>query len=107
VSEPPAWCAGMVIVPKKNGKVQIGVDHKPLNRSVMCGAYLLSKVDATISQLTGAKIFSKLDAYSGFCKFPYPHIHVYSPHLSLQWDVTVLTNLPLEYQVHQSCFNTG
>lgn len=35
VDEPTQWCAGMVIVPKKSGEVQICVDLKPLNENVL------------------------------------------------------------------------
>ena len=34
-SEPTPWCASMVVVPKKSGKVRLCVDLKPLNKSVM------------------------------------------------------------------------
>lgn len=56
VSEPTPWCAGMVVVPKKLGAIRICVDLKPL--------------DDTLAQLAGAKVFSKLDANSGFWQIP-------------------------------------
>ena len=34
IEEPTDWCAGMVIVPKANGKVRICVDLTKLNESV-------------------------------------------------------------------------
>ena len=66
VDEPTPWCAGMVVVPKKSGSIRICVDHKPLNESVLREVHPLPKVDETLAQLTGAKVFSKLDANSGF-----------------------------------------
>ena len=60
----------MVVVPKKNGKVRICVDLKPLNESVIREVHPLPKVDETLAQLTGAKVFSKLDANSGFWQIP-------------------------------------
>ena len=60
VTEPTEWCAGMVVVPKK---VRICVDLKPLNQSVFRE---VPKVDDTLAQLSGAKVFLKLDANSGF-----------------------------------------
>ena len=56
------WCAGMMVVPKKYGKVWICIDLKPLNTSVKCETHPLPKVDDTLAQLSGAKVFSKLDA---------------------------------------------
>ena len=66
VDVPTPWCAGMVVVPKKNGTVRICVDLKPLNTAVLREAHPLPKVDDTLAQLSGAKIFSKLDANSRF-----------------------------------------
>ena len=70
VEIPTPWCAGMVVVPKKDGKVRICVDLKPLNASVKRETHPLPKVDDTLAQLSGAKIFSKLDANSGFWQIP-------------------------------------
>ena len=71
VDQPTEWCAGMVVVPKKNGKVRICVGLKHLNESVLRDwVHPLPKVDETLAQLSGAKIFSKLDANSGFWQIP-------------------------------------
>ena len=43
---------------------------KPLNESVLREVYPLPRVDDTLAQLTGAKVFSKLDANSGFRQIP-------------------------------------
>ena len=56
----------MVVVPKKSGTIRICVDLKPLNESVLQEVHPLPKMDETLAQLSGAKIFSKLDANSGF-----------------------------------------
>ena len=66
VQEPTEWCAGMVVVPKANGKVRICVDLTNLNQSVRRERHPLPVVDQTLAQLAGAKVFSKLDANSGF-----------------------------------------
>ena len=70
VDEPTPWCAGMVVVPKKSGAIRICVDLKPLNMSVLREVHPLPRVDDTLAQLTGAKIFTKLDANSGFWQIP-------------------------------------
>ena len=70
VDTPTSWCAGMVVVPKKDKTVRICVDLKPLNTSVLRETHPLPKVDDTLAQLTGAKVFSKLDANSGFWQIP-------------------------------------
>ena len=70
VDTPTPWCAGLVVVPKKNGKVRLCVDMQPLNKHVLREVHPLPKVDETLAQLSGAKFFSKLDANSGFWQIP-------------------------------------
>ena len=70
VDYPTPWCAGMVVVPKKTGEVCTCVDLKPLNSNVSREVHPLPAVDETLAQLTGAVIFSKLDANSGFWQIP-------------------------------------
>ena len=70
VSQPTEWCAGMVVVPKNNGKVRICVDLTRLNESVCRERHPLPAVEQTLAQLAGATVFSKLDANSGFWQIP-------------------------------------
>ena len=66
VDEPTEWCAGMVVVPKANGKVRICVDLTNLSESILREFHPLPSVDHILAQLSGATMFSKLDANSGF-----------------------------------------
>ena len=66
VDQPTPWCAGMVVVPKKEGAIRICVDLKPLNENVLREVHPLPKVDETLAQLSGATVFSKLDANGVF-----------------------------------------
>ena len=66
VTQPTQWCAGMVVVPKWSGDVLICVDLKLLNESVLREVHPIPKVDETLAQVSGASVFSKLDANSGF-----------------------------------------
>ena len=70
VDTPTPWCAAILPVPKKNGSIRICVDLKPLNASVQREVHPIPTVDDTLAQLTGAKMFSKLDANSGFWQIP-------------------------------------
>ena len=45
VDEPTPWCAGMVVVPKRDGAIRICVDLKPLNENVLREVHPLPKVD--------------------------------------------------------------
>ena len=66
VDQPTDWCAGMVVVPKKEGKVRICVDLTKLNLSVKRETNPLPKIDNLLAQINGSKRFSKVDANSGF-----------------------------------------
>ena len=68
IQELTDWCAGMVPAWKKNGQVRTCVDLTPLNESVKRDLHLLPVVEHVLVQLAGAKVFSKLDANSGFCQ---------------------------------------
>ena len=54
------------MVPKPNGQVRICMDLSRLNESVCRERHMLPAVDQTLAQLAGAKVFTKLDANSGF-----------------------------------------
>ena len=70
VSEPTEWCAPMVVVPKKNGSARICVDLRHLNDSVQRELHQMPTVDEVLGQVSGAQVFSKLDANSGFWQVP-------------------------------------
>ena len=70
VDGPTDWCAGMVAVPKKSGDARICVDLKALNNNVMREVYPIPTVEETLAQVTGATVFSKLDANSGYWQIP-------------------------------------
>ena len=70
IEEPTEWCAGMVVVPKSDRRVRICVDLTKLNESVRRERHQLPAVDQTLAQLAGARVFTKLDANSGFWQIP-------------------------------------
>ena len=70
VDIPTPWCAGMVVAQKPNGAIRICVDLKPLNESALREVYPLPRVDEILAQLSGSRVFSKLDANSGFWQIP-------------------------------------
>ena len=70
VDQPSPWCAGMVAVPKQSGQVRICVDLRALNENVAREFHPIPRVDEVLAQLSGATLFSKLDANSGFWQIP-------------------------------------
>ena len=70
IQEPTNWCAGIVIVPKKDGGVRICTDYKKLNTAIKRERYVLPTVEDIPHKLKGSTIFTKLDATSGFWQIP-------------------------------------
>ena len=105
VTEPTPWCAGMVVVPKREGSVRICVDLKPLNQSVLREVHPIPKVDDTLAQLAGATVFSKIDANSGFWQIPLADesrpLTTFITHMATIFS----TNYPLEFHVLRNFFN--
>uniref|UniRef100_A0A5S6QFE8 RNA-directed DNA polymerase n=1 Tax=Trichuris muris TaxID=70415 RepID=A0A5S6QFE8_TRIMR len=67
VTEPTDWCSGIVVVPKKDGaSVRICVDLTELNKGVRRSLLTLPSVEEELALLSGAVVFSKLDANAGF-----------------------------------------
>ena len=71
VTEPTEWCAGIVPVLKPNGSVRICVDLTHLNKAVRHEIHPIPSVDENLAKLGDSKIFSKLDANSGFWQIPF------------------------------------
>jgi hypothetical protein len=70
ITEPTDWCAPMVAVMKKTGAVRVCADLKKLNQAVKRERYMIPTIEDILHKLKGAKIFSKLDATSGFWQIP-------------------------------------
>ena len=66
VNEPTDWCAPVVVVPKPNGDVRLCVDLTKLNKAVKRPRHVMPSVDYVLGQIGQAKVFSKLDANSGY-----------------------------------------
>ena len=70
ITEPTDWCAPMVAVMKKSGAVRICTDLKKLNLAVKRERYIIPTIDDILHRLKGSKVFTKLDATSGFWQIP-------------------------------------
>ena len=66
VEEPTEWCSPVLVVPKKNQSIRVCIDFTRLNKAVKREFHPLPTTEETISELGNAKIFTKLDANSGY-----------------------------------------
>lgn len=70
VKEATDWCAPMVPVIKKNKKPQICVDLTKLNKAVKRERFILPTLEDIAPKLSGATVFSTVEASSGFWQIP-------------------------------------
>ena len=66
VDEPTEWVNSMVTVVKPNGQLRICIDPKDLNKVIEREHYPMKTLEEVVGQMAGAKVFSVLDAKSGF-----------------------------------------
>ena len=66
VTEPTSWVSSLAIVKKPNGKIRVCLDPRDLNRAIKRSHYPLPTIEEVATRLSGAKVFSVLDAKRGF-----------------------------------------
>lgn len=70
VDEPTDWVHPMVVVRKPNGKIRICLDPVELNKVIKREFFQIPTVEELLTELSGAKVFSILDANQGFYQIP-------------------------------------
>jgi hypothetical protein len=64
--ETTQWLSSLVIVSKKNDKLQICVDYQKLNSQTKKYPFSLLFLDSILDILVGHKMYSFMDGYSGY-----------------------------------------
>jgi hypothetical protein len=60
------WGCPALFVKKKDNSLRLCVDYRPHNAVTIKNKYPLPRIDILFDQLTGAKVFSKIDLRSGY-----------------------------------------
>jgi hypothetical protein len=60
------WGCPAIFVKKKDQTLRLCVDYRPLNEVIIKNKYHLPHIDLLFDQLSGAKVFSKIDLRSGY-----------------------------------------
>eukprot|EP00253_Pinus_taeda_P002601 PITA_02601 len=60
------WVANLVVVRKKSGEIGLCVDFRNLNKCSKKESYPLPKMEHLLQKVSGAKVMSFLDGFSGF-----------------------------------------
>ena len=70
VDTPTEWISAIVVTTKKNGKVGLCIDPKPLNQTLPRNHYPLPTIDDVIPLLSKARVFTVLNAKKWFLAYP-------------------------------------
>jgi hypothetical protein len=60
------WGCPAIFVKKKDQTLRMCVDYRPLNEVTIKNKYPLPRIDILFDQLTGARVFSRIDLRSGY-----------------------------------------
>ncbi|KAK5835517.1 hypothetical protein PVK06_011208 [Gossypium arboreum] len=60
------WAANIVLVLKKDGKVQMCVDYRDLNKASPKDNFPLPHIDTLVDNTVGYSLFSFMDGFSGY-----------------------------------------
>jgi hypothetical protein len=60
------WGSPVLFVYKRDGTIRLCVDYRQLNEVTIKNKYPLPKIEDLFDQLNGAKVFSKIDLYTGY-----------------------------------------
>ena len=66
VTDPMEWVSSLTYPQKPDGSLHICLDPKDLNKAIIWEHYKAPTLDEITHRLSGAKVFSKLDAKDGF-----------------------------------------
>lgn len=70
VIEPTDWVHPLVVVRKPTGKIRFCLDPKQLNKVIKREYFQIPSVEEILGELSGASVFSLLDANQGFYQIP-------------------------------------
>ena len=73
VHEATEWVNSMVTVTKPNGKLRICIDPRDLNKAIKREYYPMRTIEEVATRMPNAKVFSVLDASSGFWQVKLDH----------------------------------
>ncbi|RVW68580.1 Transposon Ty3-G Gag-Pol polyprotein [Vitis vinifera] len=68
VVEHPEWLANVILVPKKDGKMRVGINFQGLNKASLKDDFSLPHIDMLIDSTTGHSMLSFMDRFLGYNK---------------------------------------
>jgi hypothetical protein len=98
------WGCPALFTKKKDHSLGLCVDYRPLNAVTIKNNYLLPRIDILFDQLTGARVFSKIDLRSGYHQIKIHPKDVHKTDFSIKYELYEylvmlfgLTNAPAHF----------
>ena len=66
VDGPTTWLNPIVVLPKSSGKTGLCLDMWHANKAISCERHIIPKIEDILTELHGAKYFSKIDLTEGY-----------------------------------------
>ena len=104
IDEPTNWVSSLVIIEKPDGNICLCLDPKDLNKAIKRHHHPMPTVDEILSKLGGTKLFSKLDASSGYWQIKVDEESSNCLHSIHRLADIDLRDYHSEYTVQQKCF---
>ena len=82
------------VASKRNGKIRLCIDRKPLNKALKHNRYTLPTIDDLLAKLTNAKVFTVADAKNRFWHVPLDDESSYLTMFSMPWSRYRWTRMP-------------
>ncbi len=87
--EEATWLSPIVIMPKKNGKLEICMDFRKLNAATKKDPYPLPFTNEVINIVVGHEVFTFLDGYSGYHQISITPKNQYKTTFVTNWGVFI------------------
>ena len=109
VSEPTDWVNSVVLSETTNGKgevtkIRVCLDPRDLNKAIKREHYYTKTIDEVVTQLSGAKFFSVVDAKKGYWHVPLDEASSYLTTFNTPFGRYRFTRLPFGLIVSQDVF---
>ena len=105
VDQPTEWVSSLVVVEKPDGSLRLCMDPKHLNENLQREHYQLPTFEEISMRLSGATIFTKLDANKGYWQIPLDKASSFMTTINTPFGRYRFTRLPFRIHSEQEVFH--
>ena len=105
VTEPTEWVSSLTYPHKPDGSLHICLDPRDLNKTIIREYYKASTLDEIRHELSGTKVFSRLDVNDGFWSIHHDtsssYLTTFNTHKGHLWFLSMSFGLKMSQNVFQ------